>query len=261
MERNLCFWQPRKKVPKILYDQAFAWFRKKRYIASIYYSPKNIVNINSGFRYNIVFDNGDIIEGEGYYPNYEYIRLEYLKTLIDLYENNLKMIMEINKNLDLTEFLVPIDIAIKLKEIGFDEPTPFYWDRKDIMIEGESDFMEEPTRPEYYFCLYLRETKFHYNEGEYISTPTYEQVFKWFRDKGLHGTINNQDTLKSCNCEPKYEIEICYYHNNTKNYYDLDNLDDLDTDYEDCNIETYEEARLNLLNLLIKIYEKEYFKV
>ena len=37
---KLMFWQPRKKVPKILYDQAFAWFRKKRYIASIYYSPK-----------------------------------------------------------------------------------------------------------------------------------------------------------------------------------------------------------------------------
>lgn len=95
-----CYWGPVKgtggfslkhdKIVKILYDQAFAWFRKKRYIASIYYSPKNIVNINSGFRYNIIFDNGNIIEGEGYYPNYEYIRLECLKTLIDLYENNLK---------------------------------------------------------------------------------------------------------------------------------------------------------------------------
>ena len=171
------------------------------------------------------------------------------------------MIMEINKNLYLTEFLAPIDIAIKLKEIGFDEPTPFYWDRKDIMIEGESNFMEEPTRPEYYFCLYLRETKFYYNEGECISTPTYEQVFKWFRNKGLYSSINIQSNLNNYSSgwsdyKPKYEIKICYYTHNTINYCDLDNLD---TDYEDCNIETYEEARLNLINLLIKIYKEKYY--
>lgn len=69
----------------------------------------------------------------------------------------------------LKDIFVPYEIAQKLKEIGFDEPCLAYYDDKLIEI----------TYPIFSFN----------NKYEPIA-PTYEQVFKWFREKGYHIIID-----------------------------------------------------------------------
>ena len=67
---------------------------------------------------------------------------------------------------------VPYELAVKLKELGFDEPCLFAFDN-----------CSTPMR-----CTDLRtsEQKFNgvnYNSSTYTSQPTFSQAFRWFREK------------------------------------------------------------------------------
>jgi hypothetical protein len=63
----------------------------------------------------------------------------------------------------------PYELALELKQLGFDEPCFGYWytiqeDLKKIDIQLSSiDFLE--------------------GEPDYILAPTYAQAFRWFREK------------------------------------------------------------------------------
>lgn len=57
---------------------------------------------------------------------------------------------------------VPYDIALKLKELGFDEPCLAYFKPNELFPE-----------------LTIGE----FNEYEYYSAPTFSQTFRWFREK------------------------------------------------------------------------------
>ena len=78
------FWRQNIKVPKILYDQAFAWFREKGIESYIAWDTagfyKYVIVIKDGIDY--YFDSSAYILYEGY----EDARLKCLEKLIEIYE-------------------------------------------------------------------------------------------------------------------------------------------------------------------------------
>lgn len=146
----------------------------------------------------------------------------------DLFKNNTnnkKM-----KNNNYPNWLVSLEIAKKLKEIGFKEKCLCYWHEYFHRIECSTDD-EERLCPEYY----------DYNTDESTtSLPTWEQVFEWFRGKGMFHSIRIVNDLLE---EVKYfETEIC------------DNNGDII-----CMLSrvTYEEVREALVKALIQTYKSE----
>lgn len=128
---------------------------------------------------------------------------------------------------DYKEFLVPIEIAEALKKIGFDED-----DEKIVKLyEYKSKEIIEPTWEVHYRCNYFRHFLSH--RDEYCPLFTYEQVFAWFREKGLYGNIEAGSKYNS--------IYI---------------FSDNDLDMGSNIYPTYEEAREELLKRLIKIYKE-----
>lgn len=146
----------------------------------------------------------------------------------DLFKNNTnnkKM-----KNNNYPNWLVSLDIAKKLKEIGFKEKCLCYWHEYFHRIECSTDD-EDRLCPEYY----------DYNTDESTtSLPTWEQIFEWFREKGMFHSICIVDDLLE---DVKYfEAEI------------RDNNGDII-----CILSrvTYEEAREALVKALIRTYKNE----
>ena len=134
------------------------------------------------------------------------------------------------KNNNYPNWLVSLDIAKKLKEIGFKEKCLCYWHEYFHRIECSTDD-EDRLCPEYY----------DYNTDESTtSLPTWGQVFEWFREKGYHGIIAVR--YEDVDSEYSYRIE---------------HLNDLIIDFDQANPLTYEEAREELVKALIRTYKNE----
>ena len=135
-------------------------------------------------------------------------------------------------------WLVPLEIAEELKEIGFDEPCHFYF----LYYQGWE--MLKKRGDEYGFITsnncraYVVEN--HNGIGK-LSVPTWEQVFEWFRSKGYHGVIAVGDESGEVN-----EYSYC-----------IDYLNELSSDFEQDSHLTYEEARESLVKALIQTYKNE----
>ena len=132
------------------------------------------------------------------------------------------------KNNDYPSWLVSLEIAKELKEIGFDTPCSFYYDEKLLKIS--------PWHDEEFAVTNWNDKLFRYC----ISIPTWEQVFEWFREKGMfHSICIVSDLLE----DVKYfEAEI------------RDNNGDII-----CILSrvTYEEAREALVKALIHTYKSK----
>jgi len=130
-------------------------------------------------------------------------------------------------------WLVSVEIAEKLREIGFDE------DNKLIvkLFEKSSELIIEPSleiNETTYFKDYLE------NTDKYIPLYTYEQVLSWFRNKEIVGTVGFDS----------HSIAGFYYHvffRKDDSWYISGNFDKL--------IFSYEYARDSMINEVIKIYE------
>ena len=134
------------------------------------------------------------------------------------------------KNNNYPNWLVSLDMAKKLKEIGFKEKCLCYWHEHFHRIECSTDD-EERLCPEYY----------DYNTDESTtSLPTWEQVFEWFREKGMFHSICIVDDL--LNDVKFFEAEI-----RDKNADIICVLSRV----------TYEEAREALVKALIRTYKNE----
>ena len=134
------------------------------------------------------------------------------------------------KNNNYPNWLVSLEIAIKLKEIGFKEKCLCYWHEYFHRIECSTDD-EDRLCPEYY----------DYNTDEStISLPTWEQVFEWFREKGYHGII-----------------AVRYEDGDDQYSYCIEFLDERITDFNEANPLTYEDAREALVKALIQTYKSE----
>ena len=132
------------------------------------------------------------------------------------------------KNNNYPTWLVPLDIAQELKEIGFDTPCSFYYDEKLLKIS--------PWHDEEFVVTNWNDKLFRYC----VSVPTWEQVFEWFREKGYHGII----AVKDEGGKNEYS-------------YGIDYLNELSSDFEQDGHLTYEEAREALVKALIRIYKNE----
>ena len=134
---------------------------------------------------------------------------------------------------DHEEFLVPVEIAKELKEIGFNEPCLFVLNPHNTLILS-SEVHDKGI-------IDIRKIKPRSNGklGEdFCSVPTYEQVFAWFRKKGLfHSIILVKDFIED---EILFSCEI------------RNSNADIITMFTS---NTYEEAREELLKRLIKIYK------
>lgn len=157
-----------------------------------------------------------------------------------------------NNKLNYPNWLVPLDIAIKLKEIGFNEYCPFFVYPKnddneyddEVFISGtvtvEEEWLDEDNYGEVIIDLSVTECG-KFNKFNFQTIPTWEQVFEWFREKGYHGVIAVGDESGEVN-----EYSYCI------NY-----LNELQSDFEQDSHLTYEEAREALVKALIRTYKQK----
>ena len=138
------------------------------------------------------------------------------------------------KNNNYPTWLVPLDIAQELKAIGFDEPCHFHF----LYYHGWE--MLKKRGDEYGFITsnncraYVVEN--HNGIGK-LSVPTWEQVFQWFRSKGLFGYVDRLTLVKN------KEVYKFY----------VKGVDNIISD----SFHSYEEAREALVKALIQTYKNE----
>ena len=155
------------------------------------------------------------------------------------------------------DFLVSPDIALALKKIGFrNENCLFKFDRfsgliffnekvdktldNSYVIISIEEFMKEMTIEE------INNYHFHSDFGLLTDIPTWEQVFEWFREKGLECfiEIEYQSTFEEC----------CYY------CYVITNPRGKTIDCKSY-FDDYNEAREALVIELIRTYQREQYKI
>ena len=139
-------------------------------------------------------------------------------------------------------WLVPIEIAKELKEIGFDEPTLFHYYENDFDVTIETNSYYDEGEAQGYLHFYIsafKEENFN-RDKKCFSLPAWEQVFEWFRDKGLfHSICITEDLIEDVK---EFEAEI--RDNNADIIYII-------------HRDTYEEVREALVKALIRTYKKE----
>ena len=134
---------------------------------------------------------------------------------------------------------VSYDIALTLKELGFDEPCYKYVYLGDTGINIDHYLEVEPSKAK------------NYNEDDLcISQPTFSQTFKWFRKKhGLMHIINPYyftaeiDYLNERIVDEKYDDFIPHDHL-------------VDDEGEEIKHSSYEEAEGACLDKLLEIVKK-----
>lgn len=142
-----------------------------------------------------------------------------------------------NNKLNYHNWLVPLDIAKELKAIGFNKKTMFYF------FSGDTTFkcsISEDIPLDYILPIEDIELDNYNRKGFYASIPVWEQVFEWFREKGMfHSICIVEDLLEGVKY---FETEI------------RDNNGDII-----CILHraTYEEAREALVKALIRTYKQE----
>ena len=130
-------------------------------------------------------------------------------------------------------WLVPLDIAKELKEIGFNDPCHFYYQN------DYSEYLKAGDPNKYHIIsdslAANRKNANHNNSDIAISAPSWEEALAWFRAKGYYGNL--EATSKGTSAYIFYS--------------ELDNGEFWEFAYE----ETYEKARELLLLKLIDIYK------
>ncbi|MFK8281654.1 hypothetical protein [Capnocytophaga cynodegmi] len=134
----------------------------------------------------------------------------------------------------LKDIFVTYDIAVQLKEIGFDEPCIFYYDVfKELMIQTNGTVYWHRKES-------IKIENYNLDVGDVInlkSAPTWEQVKKWFRGKGVVGYL-------------------FYFENSDTWVFHIKDDNGL-KETSDLKYETYEQAREQLILKLIEIYKNE----
>ena len=130
-------------------------------------------------------------------------------------------------------WLVPLDIAKELKEIGFNEPCHFYYQN------DYSEYLKAGDPNKYHIIsdslAANRKNANHNNSDIAISAPSWEEALAWFRAKGYYGNLEATSKGTSAYIYAPF----------------LDQGTSWDIGYK----ESYEEAREALLLKLIDLYK------
>jgi len=122
---------------------------------------------------------------------------------------------------------VPYELAVKLKELGFDEPCLACYLDSVFVIKLQSQNSE---------FEYFNNTTFSFNEKSF-SAPLWQQAFDWFREtKNLFSIVNWYRVNGNPDREFLYYIDVFEVGSETKN-----------------GFETYEVARTACLEKLIEL--------
>lgn len=144
-------------------------------------------------------------------------------------------------------WLVSLEIAKELKEIGFNEPTLFHYYENDFDVTIETNSYYDEGEAQGYLHFYIsafKEENFN-RDKKCISVPTWEQVFEWFREKGFDSYIGLEN-------HPYPDEGIYYYFEISKpNLYRINQL------AFQGDFDNYEEAREFLVKALIQTYKQE----
>ena len=138
-------------------------------------------------------------------------------------------------------WLVPLEIAKELKEIWFDEPCNHY-----VRISND-DIKLKINHSSIGLVILKRNSEYLNDEiASFVTIPTWEQVFEWFREKGLECfiEIEYQSTFEEC----------CYY------CYVITNPRGKTIDCKSY-FDDYNEAREALVIELIRTYKREQYKI
>lgn len=158
------------------------------------------------------------------------------------------------------ELFTPYNLAFKLKEIGFDKPclASYYTDIPENLLTKNSkniDYRKQFNGLEYHPLdkngvewepNFIRNT----DKTHYVSAPTFDQIFKWFRkEHNLISTIAIHTTSKN---KKFYYFEI--YSQDIVINKALDN-DNSRHFYPSSRYNSFEKAQLKCLEKLIEIIE------
>ena len=139
---------------------------------------------------------------------------------------------------------VTYEIALELKELGFDEPCLAFFEINNThQPQNLRYFLKTAVNREYIENTKI--LKYIYGENSLLA-PLYQQAFRWFREKfGL-----------------SYEIHLKMSNNKRKIWYNINELDNrliksmYFKSYPKGMFKTYEEAELDCLNKLIELCKK-----
>jgi hypothetical protein len=136
---------------------------------------------------------------------------------------------------------VPYDRALKLKELGFNEPCFGYYytlNGKDWKFAEKSEY-------------YRLDDEINIGGKFSLLAPTFSQAFRWFREK--HQIF--PEVLTDCTTEPKFVYTYNTFYGNPKDLTEKEwGWENNIGQYSDL-YRTYEEAELACLDKLIEIVE------
>ena len=216
--------------PTFTWEQVFEWFREKGFKISLedhQYGTKYTF-------YNLKINGGRDYKGD--YFNYEKAREALVNKLIEVYKKRVEMYIKEDNKMFLKN-LVTIEIAEKMKNIGFrDRCFLYFYKRNPDVFYFELDKMENNYKGTHKNMEFVG-----YNYSlQKVSIFDYETALKWFRDRGLIGTI-------VC-FKDAYLDKILYI-------FDIKDGNGYLISSNFKVIETYEEAREEVIKTLIEVYE------
>lgn len=141
---------------------------------------------------------------------------------------------------DLEKELVPTELASELREIGFSEFCMFYYEHNKPAPRFGLESRDIKNKSHFRIIKINAHTILQSKNSKIdIAAPSYEQIFSWFRKKGLfHSIILTKDFIEndiffSCEIRNANTDIVTMFSSNT-----------------------YEEAKEELLKRLIKIYKE-----
>ena len=133
----------------------------------------------------------------------------------------------------------PYDLALALKELGFDEPCFGYYENKTKELKPTHGLIFE----------WFNGTNDNDGFEWKISAPTFSQAFRWFREKyKIIGKVNDNSILEntySISISKIFDSHILYANGRNHNLKDKQGFT------------TYEEAELECLKKLIEIVKQK----
>jgi hypothetical protein len=137
----------------------------------------------------------------------------------------------------MTKEFLPYDRALKLKQLGFDEPCFGYYKKTSLGNDSQNLVIQQTEIGFYNVILIPEHTR--------ILAPLFQQAFKWFRE--------NYSLYSLIGMHPNTKEWYSSYQN--LNWSGKETLDFIKTEDRSIRFKTYEEAELACLDKLIEIVE------
>ena len=150
---------------------------------------------------------------------------------------------------------VSYEIALKLKELGFDEPCMYAWCvtvKHRVEYDGEISLRTDGNPSGIYYKGKNFNEKYDSNKNKIqCSAPLYQQVFRWFREQ-----FNWQSSIEATNDQHSHKLGYNHFIWNNitgEEYHTMPK----DSPFGDWCFKTYEEAQIACILDLISIIKNQ----